>query len=128
MKGMRSIAPMGVRIPDDLKEQIQAKAKANGRSMNAEIVHILEESVSGVGRHLDSDSEKKIEALNSEIRTLQSYIAIQKRYYELAEEQIALLKQHIKAATGFDVQEYFNKTIDYEGIRESARQKNKKPT
>lgn len=128
MKGMRSIAPMGVRIPDDLKEQIQAKAKANGRSMNAEIVQILEESVGDGGRHLEGDLEKEIEALNSEIRTLHSYIEIQKRYYELAEEQIALLKQHIKAATGFDVQEYFNKTVDYEGIRKSARQKSKKDT
>lgn len=128
MKGASLIAPLGVRIPDDLKEKIQAQAKSNGRSMNAEIVQMLEESIYGSGKHLDDDYERKIEALNSEIKALQGYIEIQKRYYELAEEQIALLKQHIKAATGFDLQEHFNKTIDYEGIRKMAKQRNKKPT
>ncbi|EMD5645405.1 Arc family DNA-binding protein [Enterobacter hormaechei] len=125
MKGASLIAPLGVRIPDDLKEKIQAQAKANGRSMNAEIVQILEESISGNNSQTAGDHEKQIEALKTEVQVLQSYIEIQKRYSELAEEQIALLKQHIKAATGFDVQDYFNKVIDYKGI---AEKHNKKPT
>jgi len=39
----RDIAPFGVRMPPDLKERVQAAAKANSRSMNAEIVATLEE-------------------------------------------------------------------------------------
>lgn len=49
MKGMRSIAPFGLRMPDELKEKIQERAKANGRSMNSEIIQILEDAVGGGG-------------------------------------------------------------------------------
>ncbi|MDQ6201028.1 Arc family DNA-binding protein [Morganella morganii] len=49
MKGMRSIAPFGLRMPDELKEKIQERAKANGRSMNSEIIQILEDAVGGNG-------------------------------------------------------------------------------
>ncbi|EPE3084099.1 Arc family DNA-binding protein [Morganella morganii] len=49
MKGMRSIAPFGLRMPDALKEKIQERAKANGRSMNSEIIQILEDAVGGNG-------------------------------------------------------------------------------
>ncbi len=49
MKGMRSIAPFGLRMPDELKEKIQERAKANGRSMNSEIIQILEDTVGGDG-------------------------------------------------------------------------------
>ncbi len=45
MKGMRGLTPMGVRIPDDLKEKIQKRALKNGRSMNSEIIMILQEAV-----------------------------------------------------------------------------------
>lgn len=38
----RDIAPFGVRMPPDLKERVQAAAKVNNRSMNAEIVATLE--------------------------------------------------------------------------------------
>lgn len=37
------IAPYGLRIPPDLKDRVEAAAKANNRSMNAEIVATLEE-------------------------------------------------------------------------------------
>lgn len=49
MKGMRNIAPFGLRMPDELKEKIQERAKANGRSMNSEIIQMLQDV-------LDSDS------------------------------------------------------------------------
>ncbi len=38
---------MRIRLPPELKEQIEATAKDNGRSMNAEIVHRLEASFVG---------------------------------------------------------------------------------
>ncbi|MFD1244783.1 Arc family DNA-binding protein [Paralysiella testudinis] len=42
----RDIAPFGVRMPADLKNTLETKAKANGRSLNAEVVDRLEESIS----------------------------------------------------------------------------------
>ncbi|MEJ1465007.1 MAG: Arc family DNA-binding protein [Candidatus Sedimenticola sp. (ex Thyasira tokunagai)] len=41
----RDIAPFGLRMPSELKESIEATAKANGRSMNAEIINRLEQSL-----------------------------------------------------------------------------------
>ena len=43
---VRDIAPYGVRMPAELKEKLQSLAKKHGRSLNSEIVHILEEYVS----------------------------------------------------------------------------------
>ncbi|CAI2142038.1 Arc family DNA-binding protein [Serratia marcescens] len=45
MKGMRNIAPFGLRMPDQLREAVTERAKANGRSMNSEIVQILEDAI-----------------------------------------------------------------------------------
>ncbi|MBW3118920.1 Arc family DNA-binding protein [Providencia rettgeri] len=45
MKGMRSIAPFGVRMSDELKEKLTVRAAQNGRSLNSEIVMILQEAV-----------------------------------------------------------------------------------
>lgn len=42
---IRDIAPYGVRMPAALKDKLQALAKKNGRSLNSEIVRILEEYV-----------------------------------------------------------------------------------
>lgn len=42
----RDIAPFGVRMQPELKQKIEIAAKTNGRSMNAEIVHRLEQSFS----------------------------------------------------------------------------------
>ena len=45
MKGASNIAPLGVRLPDDLKIKIQERARKNGRSMNSEIVQILQDAI-----------------------------------------------------------------------------------
>ncbi len=45
MKGMRSIAPFGVRMPDDLKDNLTVRAAQNGRSLNSEIVMILQAAI-----------------------------------------------------------------------------------
>jgi hypothetical protein len=45
MKGMRNIAPFGLRMPEELREAIQQRAKNNGRSINSEIVQILQETI-----------------------------------------------------------------------------------
>lgn len=43
----RDIAPLGLRMPAELKTQIEQAAKRTGRSMNAEIVARLQSSLSG---------------------------------------------------------------------------------
>jgi len=43
---VRDIAPYGVRMPAELKEKLQEVAKKNGRSLNSEIVRILEDYLS----------------------------------------------------------------------------------
>ncbi|ELZ9356967.1 Arc family DNA-binding protein [Citrobacter freundii] len=45
MKGASLIAPFGLRMPEDLKGKIAERAKSNGRSMNAEIVQILQDAI-----------------------------------------------------------------------------------
>lgn len=39
-----NIPPFGLRLQPDLKRQVEEAAKANGRSLNAEITHRLEAS------------------------------------------------------------------------------------
>lgn len=39
------IAPFGLRMPDDLKAQVKALAKREGRSMNNHIVRVLKNAI-----------------------------------------------------------------------------------
>lgn len=50
MKGASQISPFGLRMPEDLKEAIAERAKKNGRSMNSEIVQILEDAIESEGK------------------------------------------------------------------------------
>lgn len=74
----RDIAPFGVRMPSDLKQKIENSAKKSGRSMNAEIVHRLEQSfkdkkilqfedsiATNIERGLEL--EKRVEAMNKKL-------------------------------------------------------------
>jgi len=45
MKGASLIAPFGLRMPEELKVKIAERAKDNGRSMNAEIVQMLQDTL-----------------------------------------------------------------------------------
>jgi plasmid stability protein len=49
MKGASNIAPMGLRLPDELKEAIKERARINSRSMNSEIVQILQDAINSGG-------------------------------------------------------------------------------
>lgn len=42
---MRSIAPFGLRMPEQLKRALMHQAKTNKRSLNAEIILMLEQSL-----------------------------------------------------------------------------------
>lgn len=54
MKGASLIAPFGLRMPEDLKVKIAERAKSNGRSMNAEIVQILQDAVDSEGKGISA--------------------------------------------------------------------------
>lgn len=64
-----------LRLPENLKAQIEASAKANGRSMNAEVLSRLERSFDlddGL-TELDegfTDHEKRIDRLEAQVDTL----------------------------------------------------------
>ncbi|KLU15137.1 MULTISPECIES: Arc family DNA-binding protein [Xenorhabdus] len=62
MKGMRSITPLGVRIPDDLKEKIQERAARNGRSMNSEINMILQSAIDEESQPKNIDELAQLES------------------------------------------------------------------
>ncbi|RSM31727.1 hypothetical protein C5B78_04515 [Aeromonas salmonicida] len=40
-----NIAPFGVRMPPDLKKRLEASAKKNSRSLNAEVVYWLQQAM-----------------------------------------------------------------------------------
>ena len=47
MTEKKPLPPTGVRMSDDMKEQLVERARQNGRSMNSEIVQILKEALTG---------------------------------------------------------------------------------
>lgn len=63
------IAPFGLRMQPDLKERIEAEALANGRSLNAEIVWRLEESLKEKGKGLTFHKGRKSTTVKSEDST-----------------------------------------------------------
>jgi predicted transcriptional regulator len=66
---VRDIAPYGVRMPAELKEKLQEIAKSNGRSLNSEIVMILEDHVKRNTMDLDSLRELDNDELHEIIKT-----------------------------------------------------------
>lgn len=66
MKGASQIAPFGLRMPEELKDKLAERATANGRSLNSEIVQILEDALSGKARSIKFDmaNGKPIEIKN----------------------------------------------------------------
>lgn len=133
MKGASQIAPLGIRLPEELREKIKVKAKENGRSVNSEIVQMLEDALDNGSQGHDRQLEIVSEAYEEHIKSLEKTINVQSQAIDLAKEQIALLKQHIKTTTGFDIQKYFEKVIDYDAISKGTEETlksefKKKPT
>lgn len=110
MKGASQIAPLGVRIPDELKEKIQAQAKDNGRSTNAEIVQILESSFSQNSPNIMSRinelvshyeslialKDEIIETQKSTISHMQGTISSLEQSVDIQSAHINTLEKHIK--------------------------------
>ncbi|HHS9775517.1 TPA: Arc family DNA-binding protein [Raoultella ornithinolytica] len=95
MKGASLIAPLGVRIPDELKEKIQAQAKENGRSMNAEILYMLENSLSESPDQEVGKLHEQVMHLSSMLEMKEQIIALQKRTIQHMDKTIASLEETI---------------------------------
>ena len=52
-----------VRMPDGMRDAVATRAKANGRSMNAEIVQILEDALKGSEWNLDSTDTNEMKTI-----------------------------------------------------------------
>jgi hypothetical protein len=69
-----NIPPFGLRMRSGLKTRLEEAAKANGRSLNSEIVARLEQSFRekghGVSSPSSADQEKRLTALEEEIMSL----------------------------------------------------------
>ncbi|MEQ9869207.1 Arc family DNA-binding protein [Pectobacterium odoriferum] len=59
---VRDIAPYGVRMPDQLKEALTIRAAKNGRSLNSEIVMILQAAVDEEKNPKSIDGIAQVEA------------------------------------------------------------------
>ena len=95
MKGASQIAPMGVRIPEELKEKLQARAKANGRSNNAEIVQILEDALGEVKSDVPQRVDELISHFNELISLKDQIIGHQSESIKHLSEHVKVLEQHI---------------------------------
>ncbi|MBH3259984.1 Arc family DNA-binding protein [Serratia marcescens] len=74
MKGMRNIAPFGLRMPDQLREAVTERAKRNGRSINAEIVQIIEDAIAAEKTGFTSgDTAELMKVIRIQSELLQQY-------------------------------------------------------
>lgn len=64
--------PFPLRMPDELREQIHALAKANNRSLNTEIVLLLQQALDG---HLTKTASLATAAQGTEVKNLAEEIA-----------------------------------------------------
>jgi hypothetical protein len=64
--------PFPLRMPEELREQIQALAKANNRSLNTEIVLLLQQALGG---HATKTASLAIDVQGAEVKTLAEEIA-----------------------------------------------------
>jgi plasmid stability protein len=63
----REINPFGLRMPADLREKLEVEAAKAGRSMNAELVHRLQQSFFMLEQH-EEMNQRQMEALTITIR------------------------------------------------------------
>jgi len=54
-----------LRFPDGMREAVAERAKVNGRSMNSEIIHIIEGSLNGIN-HSDDNFDQMYDYVTTE--------------------------------------------------------------
>lgn len=65
-----------VRFPDGMRDAIAKRAEANGRSMNSEIIQILQDALDGKISYIDliADTKKPTETVEDELRIMLSNV------------------------------------------------------
>lgn len=63
----RSDPQLNFRIPADLKEQLELAAKENNRSLTAELINRLDESINGTSYDSNKDIHAKLDNIYIEI-------------------------------------------------------------
>lgn len=98
MKGASQIAPVGIRLPDELKEKVQKRAAENGRSMNAEIVSIIEDSFSTSEGLIAAIEQYRImeKHFNELISLKDEIIDSQRGSIEHLTEHVNILRSHLE--------------------------------
>lgn len=92
-KGIRKtgdIAPLGVRMPPELKDALAAAARQNGRSLNAEIVLRLQQSLEPAPPDIACEPrggyavERRLSALEADLLDVFGKLPETKRYALIA--------------------------------------------
>nr|WP_195606431.1 Arc family DNA-binding protein [Klebsiella oxytoca] len=87
-----------VRLPSGMREAIAERAKANGRSMNSEIVSILEERLyCGDGDLDDMDVNEMLEVIKMQRDLLKKYSELVERGSKTLQEISETLKNNKKS-------------------------------
>lgn len=102
MKGASQIAPFGLRMPEDLKDAIAKRAADNGRSMNAEIVQILQDALSESPESLASEAIDRayfdgLAEMNND--ELEEWFKAIKEHTKWLNKATEMMKQHTKKPT-----------------------------
>ncbi|MBU3825182.1 MAG: Arc family DNA-binding protein [Candidatus Oceanisphaera merdipullorum] len=83
----RNIAPFGVRMPPELKDKVEKAAKTAGRSINAEIIHRLQQS-------FEAEQQPEIIRLDEARRASHSeYTELREKFDEMLTKMDKLLKK-----------------------------------
>lgn len=119
MKGMRNIAPFGLRMPDDLREIIQQRAKENGRSMNSEILQMLRDLLD-----IERADKKTLEFIEHESNLKGIGLDADKHDY------LAMLEQEdtFAAALLRETEDHQKRLFDILNNHIESKDSNKKPT
>ncbi|MGJ0628628.1 Arc family DNA-binding protein [Xenorhabdus bovienii] len=62
MKKVRDISPYSIRMPDELEEKLTDRTKKNGRSLNSEMVMILQAAVDEEAKPKNIDELAQLES------------------------------------------------------------------
>lgn len=89
-KSVKDYDKFVVRFPDGLRDAIADRAKANGRSMNSEIVQILEDAIAGRDESMHG----------ADLRTLREIIKVQADLLNQYSEAITQGTEILRAASG----------------------------
>lgn len=88
----RDIAPFGVRMPAELKEQLSIMAAENKRSVNAEVVAAIEHAVHL--HQLAKSREQKLKEVDADGN--KRYMTIEEAERKLFQEVIKTIYEHAK--------------------------------